>query len=330
MQAYRYLCRPTQQWMRHARSASPASRSLPWPSQPKGRPVKPSRQFSTRKHDTSDFFPPGTLDPLPIPLDHPAWWEAPIDVVRDRLKRASVEWPNMRSSHLCYPSPEEGIPEVREELKDRPWGLVTYRTAYGGHSDRQFLKLRELIHDTVLKFQESDDKRFPMGQAHWPVIENKKLLSNVTTQVVREQFSKWASDRGVPSTEDGWSYQVARFHYCLIADRRSLKSAETTFPIIGVLYKDWLPAWHPDRIGHEGKYVPDDWTPIEGNTEGDVGWFYCRVVCLGWRYDEMCVRGLWGTTPRLPCGRPPYVVHAPSRLRRWRGDKAEGHYRTPS
>ncbi|KAI8665290.1 hypothetical protein NCS56_00964400 [Fusarium sp. Ph1] len=193
----------------------------------------------------------------------------------------------MRSSHLCYPSPEEGIPEVREELKDRPWGLVTYRTAYGGHSDRQFLKLRELIHDTVLKFQESDDKRFPMGQAHWPVIENKKLLSNVTTQVVREQFSKWASDRGVPSTEDGWSYQVARFHYCLIADRRSLKSAETTFPIIGVLYKDWLPAWHPDRIGHEGEYVPDDWTPIEGNTEGDVGWFYSRVVCLSWRYDEM-------------------------------------------
>ncbi|EEU43451.1 uncharacterized protein NECHADRAFT_82758 [Fusarium vanettenii 77-13-4] len=207
----------------------------------------------------------------------------------------------MRSSHLCYPSPEEGIPEVREELGYRPWGLVTYRTAYGGHSDREFFKLRELIHNMVLKFQESDDKRFPMGQTHWPVVEDKKLLSNVTTQVVREQFSKWASDRGVPPSEDGWKYQVARFHYCLVADRRSLKSAETTFPIIGVLYKDWLPAWHPDRIGHEGKYVPDDWTPIEGNTEGDVGWFYCRIVSLGWYYDEMCVRGLWGKTPRLPC-----------------------------
>ncbi|KAJ3539750.1 hypothetical protein NM208_g5361 [Fusarium decemcellulare] len=285
---------------------------------------------TTGENEAHHSFPSGPLDPLPLPLDHPAWWQGPLHEVRDRLKRASVDLPNMRSSHLCYPPPDQGIPKVREELEKRPWGFVTYRTAYGGHSDRQFLKLRGLIDVEIREYQADEGKYAPMGEVNWPVVENKALLRNVTTQTVRELFMKWTADRGVPPTEDGWDYQVARFHYCLIADRRSVQSAETTRPFIGVVYKDWVPAWHPDRIGDGDKYVPGDWTPIEGNPDGVIGWFYSPISSLIWYYDAMCVEGLWGKKPWLPYKRPPNVSNETTDLRKWRGDKAEGHDRRPS
>lgn len=101
---------------------------------------------------------------------------------------------------------------------------------------------------------------------------------------------------------------------------------DTTYPFTGVIYKDWLPGWHPDSVKDGDKYVPGSWDPVEANTDYDVGWYYAPISTLIWNHNYMCLKGLWGRT-QIPYSRTPDVSDATNNLRRWRGDKKEGHYK---
>lgn len=107
-------------------------------------------------------------------------------------------------------------------------------------------------------------------------------FDSAVTEVVREDFTQWSLDWGVPPREPKpnqqpvyypdagvvqWgSFAAARFHYCLVVDERSLESLSREYLFVAIVAKDRLPLWHPRVLRGQYNYedVTDDLIPWRG------------------------------------------------------------------
>ncbi|KAI1844130.1 hypothetical protein JX266_009614 [Neoarthrinium moseri] len=168
---------------------------------------------------------------------------------------------------------------VEASFADPPvshWGFVIYRTAYGKGTDSLFQRLITKIEADAITLTQRMGRSDLGNKLRWEVIDDQQCFDSVATEVVRENFIQLCLDRGVPLTETrpGQSpvyepdseqnsealYWAACFRYCVVVDQRSLESVRRPGstnnhdgPIVAIVSKDWLPAWHP-KILRNNKY----------------------------------------------------------------------------
>ena len=103
-------------------------------------------------------------------------------------------------------------------------------------------------------------------------------------------------------------------------DETSLRSvlADAEDWHINIINKTWTPEDEEDLVGDEWDdeeadedVEPEVWTPIEGCTEEDVGWFKGGRSVLLERYATLCSPNAWYWYYR----RPPQIVRQTERFR---------------
>ncbi|KAJ6789701.1 hypothetical protein PWT90_00565 [Aphanocladium album] len=174
----------------------------------------------------------------------------------------------------------------------------------------------------------------------FPVMEGAHL-DGLSSAGVRRRFEEWALGKGVPRLRPRQtdptllepndypasyaSYAAARFHHCLLVDRRCLESLETKEPIIAVVEKNWEGMW--DRLsGNEPLVLGESLCVIEGNPTDILGWWYMPLSAVVDMYDDMSQEHHTynSRAPRVP---DVYDSMLDWSAETWRGDVDEGHYR---
>jgi len=232
------------------------------------------------------------------------------------------------------------------EAPDAKWGFVVYRTSYRAGDDARFASLLAALREAA-RAATADLALRPdlLPHLEWTLVEDCAGLERAATARVRLRFAAWCAAFGLPARPgvdgagpsvdagaDGarqWSnVEAARFHFCLVVDRRSLESVEReaedgVAPFVGVLWKNWLPAWHPDVLRGEA-YEAEDMEPVEGNPDGEVGWFYCPLWKLVEVYDRLCTWDSWHRA--YGNVRPPEVLgEGASEEWEWTAEDEAGH-----
>lgn len=169
----------------------------------------------------------------------------------------------------------DNIERFLQEDGHRTWGFVIYRCTY--ESDEawdQFLKrLRHQIQLALRAYNGLD----MMDSLSLTVVEDRSLLDDASTSVVREHFKQWAAT--APQQEQGTGPGLSqRYRYCVQVDADALESvvedgSETpeidtvADGFVNLIWKDWSPEpFTPPRFPE-----PEE-EPIEGCTLQDVGW----------------------------------------------------------
>jgi hypothetical protein len=197
---------------------------------------------------------------------------------------------------------------IERYLRDdshRTWGFVIYRCTYESNEewDEFMARLRFRIQDWLRHCNGLD----MMDKLDLTVIEDRSLLDDASTSVVREHFKKWATT--APQEEQGTGPgKSQRYRYCIQVDAEVLESIvhDAKAPpapdpdsegYVNLIWKDWEPYGPGSRESEE---------PIEGCTEHDVGWImvvYSDVVGM---YYHLRDPDAWDHEYR----RPPIVTHS--------------------
>lgn len=244
--------------------------------------------------------------------------------IQKQVKNASgVELQNIMTT-LHYDSPLEV--KSQDGSQQPRWGWPIYRTAYG--DDKKFKRYMKAFFASIENSLNRELGPELKPYMDWPVIEGAHLDA-LSSAGVRRQFEEWALERGVSRFEpegsaNSTSYSGARFHHCLMVDRRALGSLGSKEPFIGVVQKNWPPQWDPVYLKGETSLVLSERLDlIEGNPTEDVGWFYMPVYNLVWEYDCMSTAG-YQFNQWAP--RPPDVFDSDLWYEeKWKGDEEEGH-----
>ena len=164
------------------------------------------------------------------------------------------------------------IERYLQEDGHRTWGFVIYRCTYENDDDwGQFMeRLRGRIRSTLEIYNGLD----MMDSLSITVFEDRSILDNASTSVVREHFKQWAAT--APQQEQGTGPTLSqRYRFCVQVDAVALESVIHDAPsppqhytisdgFVNLIWKDWEP------------YTPDPREEveelIEGFTQQQVGW----------------------------------------------------------
>lgn len=181
----------------------------------------------------------------------------------------------------------------------RIWGFVIYRCTYDNDEDwNKFVgHLRHCIRQT-LEFYNGLDI---MGSFGLTVIDDRSILDDASTSVVREHFKQWTAT--APEQEQGVGIGPGlsqRYRYCIQVDDAALESIieDENDGYVNLIQKDW----NPHR---QGAREPEE-DPIEDCMLHDIGWMMVAFqdVMVDMYYQ---LRGYnnWYTEYQ----RPPKVTH---------------------
>lgn len=192
------------------------------------------------------------------------------------------------------------------------WGFVILRGAY--HNDdaewATFLDLYEAsLMDELHHFGLVDE----LGQhLQITVIEDRAALEGASKNAVRARFLEWVAEqrRGELARKPSVFDSQARFRYCLYVDELCLKTmtahlhnflntgerwclSDGSIVIINGLHKDYVREEpeedEEDEEDEDDGY--DQYPPIEGNTNEDVGWAYYDTIGHAELYSKLCSGG---------------------------------------
>lgn len=173
----------------------------------------------------------------------------------------------------------DNIERYLQEDGHQTWGFVIYRCTYKSDVDwATFIaRLRYRIQEALEMYNGLD----MMDRLALTVIEDKLVLDDASTAVVREHFKQWTAtaleqEQGAVTAEGVSPVPslAQRYRYCILVDEGSLESVVEDAPapplndatsdgFVVLVWKDWVPLHNPRDHVEE---------PLEGWTVHDVGW----------------------------------------------------------
>ncbi|KAH7308431.1 hypothetical protein B0I35DRAFT_515566 [Stachybotrys elegans] len=175
------------------------------------------------------------------------------------------------------------------------WGFVIFRGVYG--NDAEWDKFMSLYKASVADELYDFGKQEELGpDLEWTIIEDRDALEGATKEAVRARFLEWVAARSIE--RDGelgdkpWvAKSMPRFKYCLYVDEVCFKTIvarpggdQTRGPqwrlaggnvvIINGMHEDY----DDDEYDSDDPDGDDEYSPIDGNTNYDVGWAYIDVI----------------------------------------------------
>ncbi|RAL08483.1 uncharacterized protein BO97DRAFT_408310 [Aspergillus homomorphus CBS 101889] len=174
----------------------------------------------------------------------------------------------------------------------RTWGLVLYRCTYA--SDADWTEFMSRFRHQVRSELESHDGLDLLDSFALTVVDDRRF-DGATPDTVRTHFNEWAAracvtEQGVPFSRAQWS-RTARYGLFIMVNEEAMRSVldippedldgynQTGFVILVNGRRD-AERWD----GEDAEPLEDDFEPLYGCTEEDVGWM--RV-----RYGEAQVTG---------------------------------------
>lgn len=197
----------------------------------------------------------------------------------------------------------------------RLWGLVVYRCTYGNDAAwRECVRRIEASVRRAMDLYNGHDL-LQEGRLRLTVIENATTLDGASTGVVRGHFREWCarmvreeqgSEEEVRSRRQQQQQQQeaslrdggvpVRYEFCVQVDEDSMRSvvSDEGERWVRLIKRDWEPrgatsgalesqgAQHNDDEGEftDDEDGDDEYAPIEGCTEEDVGWMKVQLVGL--------------------------------------------------
>ncbi|KAK8008110.1 hypothetical protein PG991_010661 [Apiospora marii] len=222
----------------------------------------------------------------------------------------------------------------------RIWGFVVYRCTYSNDADWEscIQRIRADVRSGMDYYNGQD--LLQEGHFRLTVISDSRSLDGASTQTVRRHFNVWCGrmlhkeqgspeeigrrKREPPFWFSDWLLPV-RYNYCIQIDEdsmRSLLSTEEKRPWVYIIKADWKPREREStRYVHgpgwimeiPGKYKgvegddfygsedDEEYSPIEGCTDEDVGWM--KVWVLGLMpgiYANLISLDIWEITYTRP------------------------------
>jgi hypothetical protein len=188
----------------------------------------------------------------------------------------------------------DNIERYLQEDGHRTWGLVIYRCTYD--SDDDWNKFMELLRNHIRQTLEFYNGLDILDSLSLTIIEDRSILDDASTSVVRELFKQWAATALEQEQGEGIGPGLSqRYRYCIQVDDEALESIieDESDAFINLIQKDWEPHTPNAREPAED--------PIEDCTLHDVGWMMVayRDVMVDMYYQ---LRGYnnWYTEYRRP------------------------------
>ncbi|KAK8123115.1 hypothetical protein PG984_011785 [Apiospora sp. TS-2023a] len=199
----------------------------------------------------------------------------------------------------------------------RVWGFVLYRCTYA--SDTDWESCIQRIHASVRENMDyyNGQDLIEEGCFQLTVISDASTLDGASTHTVRQHFNEWCGrmvqeEQGPPEETQrrkqkpptwftDWEVPV-RYNFCIQVDEDSLRSFDSEWnPWVKLIKRDWKP-----REKEPSQFVPgpgwimeirgryndveydefhteeddEEYPPIEGCTDEDVGWAKVRLLGL--------------------------------------------------
>lgn len=207
----------------------------------------------------------------------------------------------------------------------RTWGYVIYRTTYSSEDDwAEFLRRLRYQMEKTFKCYNGQDilELFTLT-----VFSDPTLFDGADTPMIRAHFRQWAENafRTEQQPEDDSGGEEVRmgnsprYQFCVQVDAAALHSVVHDAPAppnndttkkgwVKLISKFWIPIEEDPRAPPPRPDPNDEYEPIEGVTEYDVGWMkvpYHEVMGEYYSGNEGANR--W----RTEYCRPPQVVGPP-------------------
>ena len=170
----------------------------------------------------------------------------------------------------------DNIERFLQEDCHHTWGFVIYRCTY--ESDNAWDQFMDRLRYQIQRGLQTYNGLDMMDSLSITVIEDRSLLDDASTSVVREHFKQWAAT--APQQEQGTGPGLSqRYRYCVQVDADALESvvddgSETpeidimTDGFVNLIWKDWA----PELLRPNPRFSEPEEEPIEGCTLHDVGW----------------------------------------------------------
>lgn len=218
----------------------------------------------------------------------------------------------------------------------RKWGFLVYRVYYG--DDVAWERFMYILNRVTDNFVRRAGKPYIMPFLDWTEMQDRAAFDGASKDDIREHFRTWVRTRSVERDGPGVEgreilISSPRYQACLYVDKEAMESATMTeipYPvnptgfyldvkgqvvlIDGQLQDEWMPPPPEltqedlDEMEEEG-WEEEQYTPIDGNTDFDVGWMYVELMFASVAYDTMC-EGMDTWSQRWFYKRPPTVWNA--------------------
>ena len=205
--------------------------------------------------------------------------------------------------------------DVMRDTKHRKWGFLVYRVYYGDDAAWQrFMNILNRMTDHLVR---KAGKPYIMPFLDWTEMQDRTAFDGASKDDIREHFRTWIRTRSVE--RDGLGVEgkeilrrSPRYQACLYVDQEAMESATLTErPLLSsptglhlnvkgwVVLVDsqsqdeWAPP-HPEATQEELEEMEEEgweeeqYTPIDGDTDFDVGWMYIDLRFVSIAYDTMC------------------------------------------
>lgn len=191
-------------------------------------------------------------------------------------------------SPTLIPSDESLVMADLKRLKYDKWGYVVYRCTY--KDDAAWGHFKQTIYQQTRQDLRESDTPELAEHVEWTFVEDREALDGVPIPRLRERFNRWAAKavvaenpRAQAGTEGRSTIVGGRYNCFVHVDEEALQSVlrgperENEYgELAHVNFVDAL--WEPYGDSHfEGGYEPDILEPIDGCTEGNVGWMRMSV-----------------------------------------------------
>ncbi|BCR84336.1 uncharacterized protein ACHE_11738A [Aspergillus chevalieri] len=214
-------------------------------------------------------------------------------------------------------SSERSILDYMNQNNYDKWGWVIYRCTY--NDDEAWARFKDTVgHQTRQSIAKS--KAPELGnKLELTFIENRGTLDNAPKDQLRAHFNTWAAK--AVHTENPRRprtlydiYGIPRYNYFVHVDEGALQSV--VYPglhsigYVNLVKADWVPMSEQPAGGklcdEDDYFEEEQYEPIDGCCEEDVGWMRLAVENLGAGfYDSMfCLDDMWHVFYK----RPPEVV----------------------
>ncbi|KAG9761693.1 hypothetical protein KCU73_g2261, partial [Aureobasidium melanogenum] len=265
-------------------------------------------------------------------------YQAQIDEIMSRvaeIKKGLPPQPESKRTPGKLSFKRNAADQIERALREdghRIWGFVIYRCTYASDEDwdlcmrHLYKEVRESMdfyngHDLL------DEECFRLT-----VIEDKSKFDGASTSTVRKHFQEWCaqalhreqgSEAEIGSRRQKpvpWFGSLAvRYRFCLQIDAASLKSIVNNEdePWVNLINNDHVMAAQPcndtstkatvdeDNVGEFADDEDEEYPPLEGNREQDVGWMQVYTgTLMPTFYSYLWDPNAWVVSY---C-RPPYVL----------------------
>lgn len=211
-----------------------------------------------------------------------------------------------------------GFQDLLERSGHDTWGWVVFRCTYVSDPEwSRFMDRLKAVTEEALEFYGKSTWPFAKQQV-WTVVEDPARLENASKSEVRDLFNAWVASDDAAAEQPGKKGPhtlsgMTRYCYCMHVDETSLRSVldDARDWHVNIINKTWIPEDEEDPAGDERddgepdeEVEPEVWTPVDGCTEEDVGWFKGGRSVLLSGYATLCSPNMWYCYYR----RPPRIV----------------------